>query len=259
MQQRQWRGSPEKRETNQQVYGIRAVMEAIDGGKEIESLFIQRGLSGPLFLELKELLRRYDISYQAVPVEKLNRMTRKNHQGVIAVISPITYQRTEDVVPGLYESGEVPLLLILDGITDVRNLGAIARTAECVGAHALIVPKKGSAEINPDAIKTSAGALFKISVCREDSLSRTVRFLQESGIQVVACTEKTEQSIYGLDYYVPTAFILGSEERGIADDLIRMSDQLARIPMAGTIASLNVSVSGGVVLYEALRQRLTSG
>lgn len=257
MEQRQWRGSPEKRETNQQVYGIRAVMEAIDGGKEIESLFIQRGLSGPLLQELKQLLRQYDIGYQQVPVEKLNRMTRKNHQGVIAVISPISYQRVEDVVPLLYERGAVPLLLILDGITDVRNLGAIARTAECVGAHALIVPKKGSAEINPDAIKTSAGALFKITVCREDSLSRTVRFLQESGIQVVACTEKTDNNIYGLDYTGPTAFVLGSEERGISDDLIRASDQLTRIPMAGTIASLNVSVSGGVILYEAFRQRLT--
>ena len=233
-------------------------MEAIDGGKEIESLFIQRGLSGPLLQELKQLLRQYDISYQQVPVEKLSRMTRKNHQGVIAVISPITYQRVEDVVPLVYERGEVPLLLILDGITDVRNLGAIARTAKCVGAHALIVPKKGSAEINPDAIKTSAGALFKISVCREDSLSRTVRFLQESGIQVVACTEKTEEDIYALDYVAPTAFILGSEERGIADDLVRSADRLARIPMTGTIASLNVSVSGGIVLYEALRQRLAS-
>ena len=256
MQQRQWRGNPEKRETNQQVYGIRAVMEAIDGGKEIESLFIQRGLSGPLLQELKQLLRQYDIAYQQVPVEKLNRMTRKNHQGVIGVISPITYQRIEDVVPLLYEQGETPLLLILDGVTDVRNLGAIARTAECVGAQALIVPKKGSAEVNPDAIKTSAGALFKINVCREDSLARTVQFLRDSGIQVVACTEKTEESIYGLDCTGPTAFILGSEERGISDDLIRGADQLARIPMAGSIASLNVSVSGGVVLYEALRQRL---
>src|SRR5690606_3562578 len=248
MQQRQWRATAEKREVNQQVYGIRAVMEAIDGGKEIESLFIQRGLSGPLLQELKQLLRHYNIGYQQVPVEKLNRLTRKNHQGGIAVISPITYQRLEDVVPLLYERGEVPLLLILDGITDVRNLGAIARTAECVGAHALIVPRKGSAEINPDAIKTSAGALFKINVCREERLSDAVRFLQESGIQVVACTEKTESSIYALDYSTPTAFILGSEERGIADDLIRMADQLARIPMAGTFASLNVSVSGGVVL-----------
>ncbi|WP_353129787.1 23S rRNA (guanosine(2251)-2'-O)-methyltransferase RlmB [Parapedobacter pyrenivorans] len=256
MQQQQWRGGHEKRETNQHVFGIRAVLEAIDSGKEIESLFVQRGLGGALFLELKEVLRRHGITYQQVPIEKLNRMTRKNHQGVIAVISPITYQRTEDLVPAIYERGEVPLLLILDGVTDVRNLGAIARTAECAGVHALILPKKGSAEINPDAIKTSAGALFKINVCREDSLVKTVRFLQDSGIQLVACTEKTAENLYQLDYTGPTALVLGSEEYGISDELIRIADHLAKIPMTGSIASLNVSVSAGVVLYEAVRQRL---
>ena len=246
----------EKRETNQQVFGIRAVIEAIDSGKEIESLFVQRGLGGPLFLELKQLLKQHDIAYQQVPVEKLNRMTRKNHQGVIAVISPITYQRIEDIVPLIYERGEVPFLLILAGITDVRNLGAIARTAECVGVHAIIVPKKGSAEINPDAIKTSAGALYKINVCRHDNLSKTAKFLQESGIQLVACTEKTSNDLYKPDYTAPTAFVLGSEEHGISDELIRIADHLAKIPMVGTIASLNVSVSAGVALYEAVRQRL---
>ncbi|MBK1440340.1 23S rRNA (guanosine(2251)-2'-O)-methyltransferase RlmB [Parapedobacter sp. ISTM3] len=256
MQYQQWRGSGnEKRETNQHIYGIRAVIEAIDSGKEIESLFVQRGLGGALFLELKQVLKQQGISYQQVPVEKLNRMTRKNHQGVIAVISPITYQRTEDVVPMIYEKGEVPLLIILDGITDVRNLGAIARTAACTGVHAFIVPKKGSAEINPDAIKTSAGALYKINVCREDSLAKTVRFLQESGIQVVACTEKTDSDLYQFDYSVPTALVLGSEEHGISDDLLRVVDHLAKIPMVGTIASLNVSVSAGVALYEVIRQR----
>lgn len=255
MQHRQWRGGQEKRETNQQVYGIRAVIEAIGSGKEIESLFVQRGLTGPLFQELKQLLKQRDIVYQQVPVEKLNRMTRKNHQGVIAVISPITYQRVEDIVPLIYERGEVPLLLLLDGITDVRNFGAIARTAECVGVHALIVPKRGSAEVNPDAIKTSAGALYKIAVCREDHLAKTARFLQESGIQLVACTEKTKNDIYQLDYGSPTALILGSEEHGISDELIRLADHLVKIPMAGSIASLNVSVSAGVALYEAVRQR----
>jgi rRNA methylase, putative, group 3 len=254
--QRQRYDRQEKRETNQQVYGIRAVIEAIDSGKEIESLFIQRGLGGALFLELKQVLSRHGISYQHVPVEKLNRMTRKNHQGVIAVISPITYQRVEDIVPVIYERGAAPLLLLLDGITDVRNLGAIARTAECAGVHALVVPKKGTAEINPDAIKTSAGALFKINVCREDSLVKTAKFLQESGIQLVACTEKTDRSLYEIDYTVPTALILGSEEQGISDELVRIADHLAKIPMAGSIASLNVSVSAGVGLYEVVRQRL---
>lgn len=246
----------EKRESNQQVYGIRAVMEAIESGKEIESLFIQRGLSGHLLNELKQLLKEYNISFQQVPVEKLNRITRKNHQGVIAVISPITYQRIEDVLPTIYEKGEVPLLLILDGITDVRNLGAIARSAECSGVHAIIVPKKGSAEINPDTIKTSAGALYKIDVCREESLTKTVRFLQDSGVRVVVCTEKTQDLIYSVDFTGPTAIIMGSEDVGVSDDLIRISDNLAKIPMFGEIGSLNVSVASGIVLYEAVRQRI---
>jgi 23S rRNA (guanosine2251-2'-O)-methyltransferase len=247
----------EKRESNQQVYGIRAVMEAIESGKEIESLFIQRGLSGHLLNELKQLIKEYNISYQQVPVEKLNRITRKNHQGVIAVISPITYQRIEDVLPIIYEKGEVPLLLMLDGITDVRNLGAIARSAECSGVHAIIVPKKGSAEINPDTIKTSAGALYKIDVCREESLSKTIRFLQDSGVRVVVCTEKTQDLIYSVDFTAPTAIIMGSEDVGVSDDLIRISDNLAKIPMFGEIGSLNVSVASGIVLYEVVRQRLS--
>jgi len=250
-----WNAPREKRETNQMVFGIRAVMEAIDSGKEIESLFIQRGLAGPLFMELKQLLITNQIAYQQVPVEKLNRITRKNHQGVIGVISPITYLRTEDVLPFIYEKGEVPLLVLLDGVTDVRNFGAIARTAACAGAHAIIVPKKGSAEVNPDAIKTSAGALYKIDVCREDNLAKTVKFLQESGVQVVVCTEKTSETIYSVDHTVPTAFVLGSEEYGVSQELIRIADHLVRIPMVGEIASLNVSVSAAIALYEAVRQR----
>lgn len=246
---------PVKRETNQMVFGIRAVIEAIESGKEIESLFIQRGIAGSLIAELRELLRIHNISYQQVPPEKLNRITKKNHQGVIGVISPITYQNIEDIVPAIYEKGEVPLILILDGITDVRNLGAIARTAECAGVHALVLPKKGSAEINPDAIKTSAGALFNIPVCREDSLAKTARFLQESGIQLVASSEKTKDDIYKPDYSVPTAIVLGAEDTGISPELLRISDHLAKIPMFGEIASLNVSVSAGVIIYEALRQR----
>lgn len=246
---------PQKRETNQQVFGIRAVMEAIESGKEIESLFIQRGLSGHLLQELKQLLKEHQISYQQVPVEKLDRITRKNHQGVIAVISPITYQQVEHVVPVIYEKGEVPLILILDGITDVRNLGAIARSAECAGVHALVVPKRGSAEINPDAIKTSAGALYKIDVCREEDLTQTVRFLQESGIKVVVCTEKTSETIYQQDYTGPLALIMGAEDEGVSNHLIRIADGLAKIPMMGEIGSLNVSVASGVVLFEAVRQR----
>ncbi|HUH18815.1 23S rRNA (guanosine(2251)-2'-O)-methyltransferase RlmB [Albibacterium sp.] len=246
---------PIKRETNQFIFGIRAVIEAIESGKELESLFIQRGLNGGLLIELKTLIRERNISYQQVPIEKLNRLTRKNHQGVVAIISPITYQNIEDIIPLVYERGEVPLILMLDGVTDIRNFGAIARTAECAGVNAIVVPQKGSAEINPDAIKTSAGALFKIPVCRVDSLYKTAKFLQESGLQLISCTEKTDETIYKPDYTLPSVLILGSEERGISDDLIRISEHLAKIPLFGEIASLNVSVSTGVVVYEAIRQR----
>ena len=244
-----------KRETNQMVFGIRAVIEAIRSGKEIEALFIQRGLSGGLIQELKGLLQEYYLTAQQVPIEKLNRITPKNHQGVIGIISPITYQKIEDIIPQIFEQGRVPLILVLDSITDVRNMGAIARTAECAGIDAIVIPSKGSAQVTPDAIKTSAGALFKIPVCRHDNLVQTVKFLQESGLQVVCCTEKTNDTIYQVDYTPPTVIIMGSEEHGIRNELIRVSEYLAKIPMFGEIASLNVSVSTAVIVYEAIRQR----
>lgn len=245
-------------ESNQLIFGIRAVIEAIKSGKEIESLYIQRGLTGGVILELRSLLKEQDLVFQLVPVEKLNRLTPKNHQGAVAFISPITYEKIENVIPAIYESGEVPLILMLDGVTDVRNFGAIARTAECAGVHAIIVPAKGSAQINPDAVKTSAGALYKIPVCRQDSLFKTAKYLQESGLQLVACTEKTNEYLYQPDYTAPTAVIMGSEENGISTDLIRISDHLAKIPMFGEIDSLNVSVSAAVLLYEAVRQRMVT-
>ena len=246
----------ETHEANQMVFGIRAIIEAIKSGKEIENLYLQRGLSGGIILELRALLKEQEIGFQLVPVEKLNRLTPKNHQGAVAFISPISYDKIENIIPSIYEKGEVPLILILDGITDVRNFGAIARTAECAGVHALIVPSKGSAQINPDAIKTSAGALYKIPVCRHDSLFKTAKFLQESGLQLVACTEKTNDYLYKPDYTVPTAIIMGSEENGISTELIRIADHLAKIPMYGEIESLNVSVSAGILLYEAVRQKI---
>ncbi|ADY51350.1 RNA methyltransferase, TrmH family, group 3 [Pseudopedobacter saltans DSM 12145] len=246
----------EPRESNQMIFGIRAVIEAIKAGKDIESLFIQRGLTGGIYTELKTLLREFDIPSQQVPVEKLNRITAKNHQGVIAFISPITYQKIEDIIPQVYEKGETPLILILDNITDVRNFGAIARTAECSGVHAIVIPKRGAAQINPDAVKTSAGALYKVPVCRHDSLLQILRFLKDSGLQIVSCTEKTDDLIYKPDYTVPTAVIMGAEDTGISFELIRNSDYLTKIPMAGEIESLNVSVSAGIILYEAVRQRL---
>ncbi|MBE9586156.1 23S rRNA (guanosine(2251)-2'-O)-methyltransferase RlmB [Mucilaginibacter sp. JRF] len=243
------------RESNQMVFGIRAVIEAIRSGKEIESLYIQRGISGGLMSELKTLLGEYQLTAQQVPVEKLNRLTPKNHQGAVAFISPIVYQKIEDIIPEIFEKGEVPLILVLDSITDVRNMGAIARTAECAGVHAIVVPAKGSAQINPDAIKTSAGALYKIPVCRQQNLLQTVRFIQESGLQLVCCTEKTNEYLYKPDYTAPTAIIMGSEEDGIRNEIIRIADHLAKIPMYGEIESLNVSVSAGIIIYEAVRQR----
>jgi len=238
------------------VFGLRAVIEAVNSGKDIEAIYVQRGLTGAIFQELRDLLKEQGLSYQMVPPEKLNRITTKNHQGVIGVISPVTYQKIENIIPEIYEKGETPLILILDGVTDVRNLGAIARTAECAGVHAIIVPAKGSAQINPDAIKTSAGALFKIPVCRHESLLKTAKFLQESGLQLVACTEKTNDFLYQPDYKLPTAIVMGSEEDGISNDLLRISEHLAKIPMYGEISSLNVSVSAGIIIYEAVRQRM---
>ncbi|TAF43966.1 MAG: 23S rRNA (guanosine(2251)-2'-O)-methyltransferase RlmB [Sphingobacteriales bacterium] len=244
------------KEVNQMIFGLRAVIEAIKDGKDIESLFIQRGLTGELYGELKGVLRSFDVPSQQVPIEKLNRITLKNHQGVIAFISPITYQKIEDIIPQIFENGEVPLILVLDGITDVRNFGAIVRTAECSGVHAIVVPKKNSAQINPDAVKTSAGALYKVPICRHDNLLGILRFLKDSGLQIIACTEKTDDLIYTADYTAPSAIIMGSEDEGISFELIRNSDYLTKIPMSGTIASLNVSVSAGIILYEAVRQRL---
>ncbi len=242
-------------EGNQMVFGIRAVIEAIRAGKEIESMYLQRGLGGGLLTELKDLLAEYQITAQQVPVEKLNRLTAKNHQGAVAFISPIIYQKIENIIPLVFENGKVPLILVLDSITDVRNMGAIARTAECAGVQAIVVPAKGSAQINPDAVKTSAGALYKIPVCRHDNFLQTVKYLQESGLQLVCCTEKTHEPIYAPDYTVPTAIIMGSEEDGVRNEIIRIADHLAKIPMFGEIESLNVSVATGVILYEAVRQR----
>ena len=237
------------------IFGIRAIIEAVNAGKTIDKLFIQKGLHNDLFAELWKLVRLKRINYKHVPLEKINRLTRKNHQGVFAFISPIDFHNIEDVVPSLYEQGKNPLILVLDRITDVRNFGAIARTAECAGVDAIIIPEQNAAAINADAIKTSAGALHKITVCRTWNLKLAIQFMKESGIQLVGCTEKTQDMMYKPDYTTPTAIIMGSEEDGVSPEFLKMCDARAKIPMAGKIASLNVSVATGVILYEALRQR----
>ena len=237
------------------IFGIRAIIEAIEAGKTIDKLFIQKGLHNDLFAELWKLVRLKRINYKHVPLEKINRLTRKNHQGVFAFISPIDFHNIEDVVPALYEEGENPLILVLDRITDVRNFGAIARSAECAGVDTILIPEQNAAAINADAIKTSAGALHKITVCRTWNLKLALQFLKDSGIQLIACTEKTQDNMFKADYTPPTAIIMGSEEDGVSPEFLRMCDARAKIPMSGKIASLNVSVATGVILYELIRQR----
>lgn len=237
------------------IFGLHPVIEAIESGKEIEKIFIQANLTSQVAKDLQRLLRENDIQFQYVPLEKLNRITGKNHQGVVAYVSEITYQKTEDILPFLFEQGKVPLLLILDEITDVRNMGALVRTAECAGAQAVIIPQKGSALINAEGMKASAGALNILPVCREKSLGETVRFLQNSGVQVLACNEKTDTSYTAADLTGPTAFVLGSEGKGISNELLDLCDKQVKIPLMGKIDSLNVSVSAGIVLFEAVRQR----
>ena len=238
------------------IFGIHAVIEAIKAGKEIDKILIQRGLSGQLFNELRKVLQGTEIPYQLVPPEKINRITKKNHQGVIAFISEIEYFKAEDILDRTFTAGRIPLVLILDKVTDVRNFGAIARTAECAGVDMLIVPQRGSAQLNADAIKTSAGALHRIPVCREYNLKETIRFLKDSGLQIVACHEKTDTLMYALDFKVPTAIIMGSEDSGISGEYLRLCTDAVKIPMSGNIASLNVSVATGIVLYEVIRQRI---
>lgn len=241
--------------SKEMIFGIRPVIESIEAGHEIERIYIQRDVDHLTVQQLMQLTSAHNLPVIKVPVEKLNRFTRKNHQGVVAFISPIQYASLDNVISSTFEKGKTPLLLILDRITDVRNIGAIARTAECMGAQAIIVPAKGSAQINADAVKTSAGALYHLPVCRVDHLVHTVRYLKESGIQVVACSEKAGKNIYQADYSIPTAIIMGSEEDGISTDLIKLADEFVLIPMVGEVQSLNVSVAAGMILSEAVRQR----
>lgn len=246
----------EREDVGEIIYGVRAVIEAVRADRPINKIFIQRGMQKELFKELKEELANKKYSLQFVPIYKLDRMTQKNHQGVVAQVAPIHYQEIEPILTRLFELGEIPYFLILDRLTDVRNFGAIARTAECTGVHAIVIPNKDSVSVTEDAIKTSAGALNKIPVCKVADLSSVVHFLKESGVQVVAATEKTDKLIFDVDLTLPTAIILGSEEDGVSLKLMAESDIKAKIPMSGTIASLNVSVSAGIMMYETIRQRM---
>ncbi len=237
------------------IFGLHPVMEAIEAGKTIDKIFLQNGLQGPIIAELKKLLAKHGIRPNYVPIEKLNRFTRKNHQGVVAFISDIAFYSIEDVVPQLFEEGKTPFLLILDRLTDVRNFGAICRTAECVGVDAIIIPDKGAAPINSDAIKTSTGAIYNIKICKEKNLAHAVDFLQQSGISIFASTEKAQKLIYDVNFNEPCAIVMGNEETGISKEVLHHSDEKIKLPIVGKTQSLNVSVACGAVLYEALRQK----
>jgi len=237
------------------VFGTRAVIEAIRNGKTIDKILIKKGLSNELFSELHQLIKENNIVFQYVPVEKINRITRKNHQGVLAFISPVEFDNLDTVLPGIFESGKIPLLLVLDQITDVRNFGAIVRSAECAGVQAVIIPEKGMARIGADAVKTSAGAIHHLPICKVKNLEQTVHYLKDSGLSVVAATEKGTTLDTSADFSVPLAIIMGSEDTGISTGLLKLADQQLRIPIQGKIESLNVSVSAALMIYEAVRQR----
>ena len=243
---------------NELIFGVRAVIEAVEAGKEIDKILVKKDIQSELSKELFDAIRDKMIPVQRVPLEKLNRISRKNHQGVIAYISSVTYQTVEDVVPFLYEQGKNPFFVMLDGVTDVRNFGAIARTCECAGVDAIVIPTKGSVSVNADAVKTSAGALMSLPVCREVSLYRTVRYLKDSGFRILAATEKGDYNYTKGDYTGPICIIMGSEDQGISTDVLSLCDEWMTIPILGTIQSLNVSVAAGILIYEAVNKRTAS-
>ncbi|MDE5573286.1 MAG: 23S rRNA (guanosine(2251)-2'-O)-methyltransferase RlmB [Muribaculaceae bacterium] len=243
-------------EKSDYIFGIRAVIEAIEAGRDIDCVFIKKDLSGDLAAELMALIKQYGIVTRRVPIERINRITRKNHQGVVAMLSAVTYNSLENIVPMLYEEGRLPFMVLLDGLTDVRNFGAIARTCECAGVDAIVIPERDSVSVNADAVKTSAGALLHIPVCREYSILGAVKFLKENGYQIIAATEKAEINYTRADFTVPVAIVMGSEDVGISNEVLRQADTLVAIPQFGKIGSLNVSVAAGVMIYEGVRQRL---
>ncbi len=246
------------RKNNQIIYGIRPVIEAIESHKDIDKIMLQKGAKGDNIKDLFYLIRQHNIPFQYVPAERLNRYTRGNHQGVVCFMSSVTYQSIYDILPTLYEEGKMPFLLLLDKVTDVRNVGAIARSAECAGVDAIIVPAKNSSQLNEDAVKTSAGALHKIPVCRHEKLQEVLAYLKESGIELVACTEKADDLFYNQAYSNPICVLMGNEYDGISEQYLALCDKKVKIPMVGTIESLNVSVATGIMLFEVLKNRLDS-
>jgi len=244
-----------KKKKDQLVYGLWPVIEAMEAGKDIDRLLVKKGLQGELFSELASKARKYNVSLQFVPQEKLNRETSGNHQGVIAYVSLIEYTSLDLLLPTIYENGETPFFIVLDGITDVRNFGSIARSASCAGVHGIIIPSKGGARVNSDAIKTSAGALNHLPVCRVDDLHSSVKFLKNSGLAIFSASEKAENIYTSIDYNLPLAIIMGAEDKGISSKLLNLSDNKMKIPLKGEISSLNVSVAAAILMFEVVKKR----
>ena len=237
------------------IFGIRAVIEAVGAGKDIDKVLVKKDLQSELANELFAVLKGSSVHVQRVPLERLNRITRKNHQGVVAYVSAVEYQQVEDLVPGLFEQGKDPFFVMLDGITDVRNFGAIARTCECAGVDAIIIPARNSVTVSADAVKTSAGALHTLPVCREQNLKHTLQYLKNSGFHIVAASEKADYEYTHACCKGPLCLVMGAEDKGVAREHLALCDELVRIPMMGNIESLNVSVAAGILIYEVVRQR----
>lgn len=250
---------PREKQQDDLIFGIRAVMEAIHSGKEIERVLIKSGLTGDLYKEFFDLVRQHQVPFQFVPLEKLNRVTHKNHQGVLAFVSPIVFHKMEDLLPSLFEEGKTPLILVLDQVSDVRNFGAIVRSAECAGVDAVIVPEQGAAKINADAVKTSAGALHLVPLCRVKNIVDAVMYLQQSGLRVVAATEKASNVYTATELTGPLAVVMGAEDKGIDRRILSLADYRVKIPILGKIESLNVSVAAALLVYEVVRQRSSVG
>ncbi len=247
-----------KTEKDQQemIYGVHPLLEAVDAGKDIEKVLVQKGLKTDMFKELMSKLKEYMVPVQFVPREKLNRLSRKNHQGVISFVSPVTFYKIEDVLAVVYEKGEDPFVLILDRLTDVRNFGAVLRSAEAAGVHAVLIPSRNTAQLNSATVKSSAGAIYKIPICRSENLKVSINYLKNSGLKIAAATEKAENNIFNTDLTGPLAIIMGSEGEGVSGEYLKQADIHFAIPMLGEIGSLNVSVATGISLFEAVRQKM---
>lgn len=243
----------------QYIYGVHAVLEAIDAGKDIDKILLSKTLNSETAQEISDRARQLRVPVQRVPVQKIDRITRRNHQGVLAMLAAVTYYRVENLVPQLFDEGENPFVIVLDGVTDVRNFGAVARTCECAGVSAIVIPDRESVSVNADAVKTSAGALNYLPVCREHNLVNAVKLLRDSGFKIVGTSDKSHITYTQADYTGPVAIVLGAEDKGISLEIMKLCDTQVFIPEFGHINSLNVSVAGGIIIYEVVRQRLHDG